>query len=435
MSLKDSIPHKYKALLEKPVAVFGVGASGQAAADLIGRVGVPCISYDERAGEGESVRHTFNPEIASGHQLVIHGPAFHADHPWVLCAREAGCEVVSEIDFAQQFRTGPTIVVTGTNGKTTLQEFITFALKRSGVSAVATGQNHYPLSRLAVHPELDGVTAVCEVGPDYALQLQTFRYDALFWTNFHEEHVEDLEHRKALFTGLMRILHLSPDAAFYFGESVFDAAEIFGLELPSSASRLSAADDPRWHLPDLSAFATRIHRPALALFRRYWLDCGYADSLLKGAAENFEVRAHRLHVTTVIGKTTFWNDSNAANFAATEAALGNFDKPVVWIGGGHYRGGDLEAFAERVKPLVRAAVIIGDVRPGLVAALADKGIACTEATDLRSAVEQGFNHAAGKAPVVFSPGFIAGEEYGDFMERGICYENAVLGLKHQKGSV
>jgi UDP-N-acetylmuramoylalanine--D-glutamate ligase len=148
MSLKESIPAKYKPLLQKPVAVFGVGASGQAAANLIAKIGVPCVSYDERAGEGENVRHEFGPEAASRHQLVIHGPAFHSDHPWVVLARGAGCEVVSEIDFAQQFRSGPTIVITGTNGKTTLQEFITFALKRSGISAVATGQNQYPLSGL-----------------------------------------------------------------------------------------------------------------------------------------------------------------------------------------------------------------------------------------------------------------------------------------------
>lgn len=435
MSLKETIPDKYKALLEKPVAVFGVGASGQAAANLISKIGVRNFSYDERAGEGESVRHEFGPLEAAQHQLVIHGPAFHGDHPWVVCAREAGCRVVSEIDFAQQFRKGPTIVITGTNGKTTLQEFITYALKRSGVSAMATGQNHYPLSRLAVHPELDGVTAVCEVDPTYALQLQVFRFDALFWTNFHEDHIDHFEERKSLFAGLMRLQQLSPDAAFYFGDSIFDAAESFGMELPSHTRRLRDQDYPEWPLPDMSAFATRIHQPALALFRRYWLESGYSDSLLKGAAENFEVRAHRLHATTVIGKTTFWNDSNATNFAATEAALGNFDKPVVWIGGGHYRGGDLAGLASRVQPFVRGAVIIGDVRPQLLAALRENGINCSGASELRSAVETAFDLAGGKAPVVFSPGFIAGEEYGDFMERGNCYENAVLGLKHQKGSV
>lgn len=434
MRLLDSIPDEYRELLDRPVGIFGAGASGQAAADLLKKSGIAYVAYDERSGEGD-VHHAFGLSEAARHRLVIHSPAFSINHPWLETAREAGCLVVSEIDFAQQMRTGPTIVVTGTNGKTTLQEFITFCLKRSGISAVAAGQNAYPLSRLAVHPELDGVTAVCELGAAYALPLRKFRFDALFWTNFHEDHVDDPNERKALFEGISRLFELSPEASLFLGDSVFDAAKELGCPLPDRARRLQEDDFPDWDLPDWSAFATNIHRPALALFRRYWLEKGYSDSLLKSAAENFEVRAHRLHILTVIGKTTFWNDSNAGNFAATEAALSNFEEPVVWIGGGHYRGGNLEDFVALLKPSIRAAVIIGDVRPRLVPLFQREGIVFRESDDLRSAVEQAFRLAAGKVPIVFSPGFIAGEEYGDFIERGICYENAVLGLKHQRGSV
>lgn len=435
MRLLDSIPDNYRQLLDKPVAIFGAGASGQAAADLLRKAGIDLISYDERAGEEGSVQHKFTEKEASRHRLVIHSPAFSMDHRWLKTAILAGCQIVSEIDFAQQLRTGPTIVVTGTNGKTTLQEFITFSLKRSGISAVAAGQNSYPLSRLAVHPELDGITAVCEMGSAYALPLKDFRFDALFWTNFHEDHVDDPEERKALFNGNLRLFQLSPTAHVYLGESVFETAAELGFSLPDRARPLEDSDFPDWDLPSWSAFATNIHRPALALFRRYWLQKGYSDSLLKSAAENFEVRAHRLHALSAIGKTTFWNDSNAGNFSATRAALSNFDGPVVWIGGGHYRGGDLSTFVEQLKPSLHSAIVIGDVRPKLTPVLKDAGIAFREADDLRAAVEKAFQMASGRYPVVFSPGFIAGEEYGDFIERGICYENAVLGLKHQRGSV
>jgi UDP-N-acetylmuramoylalanine--D-glutamate ligase len=194
-------------------------------------------------------------------------------------------------------------------------------------------------------------------------------------------------------------------------------------------------DYPDWVLPHNSAFATSIHRSALALFRRYWLDQGMQDSLLKSAAENFEVRAHRLHVLSIIGKTVFWNDSKASNFAAAEAALSHFEEPVVWIGGGHFRGGDIEAFLERIRPFIKAAVLIGDARQRICEILQAREVPCAAVDDLREAVAAAFAYAGGNAPVVFSPGFIAGEQYGDFSERGMCYENAVLGLKHQKGSL
>jgi UDP-N-acetylmuramoylalanine--D-glutamate ligase len=435
VSLKEYIPSTYKDLLAQPAAVFGLGASGKAASVLLSKLGVASIVYDERAGDEEAVSRTFDRAAAKRHRLVVHSPAFVMDHPWIETALGEGCCVVSEIDFAQQFRRGPTIAVIGTNGKTTLQEFITFCLKRIGTSAVAAGQNAYPLSRLAVHQEMDGVTAVCELGPAYIEPLKEFRFDTLFWTNFHEDHIADKDELKAAFESSRRLMHLSPDARFFLGDSVIEAAGKLGCPLPGKVFSARQEDYPDWDLPDKTAFATSIHRPALALFRRYWLEMGYSDSLLKSAAEHFEVRAHRLHLSTVIGKTGFWNDANAGNFAATEAALKNFPTPVVWVGGGHFRGGDLEALVDQIQGSLKGAVITGNAAWHLLPILEDRKITCRGSLDLKNAVDVAFEMAGGEAPVVFSPGFLPGEDYGDSMERGICFENAVLGLKHQKGSV
>ena len=433
MSLAENIPLEYEPLLQKPVAIFGYGASGHAVGELLSKLGVEQVAYDEQSID-ESVQHRFTAEEAARHRLVIHSPAFRADHPWFTVASEAGVHIVSEINFAQQFRRGPTVVVTGTNGKTTLQEFITFSLKRSGISAVGVGQNQYPLSRLAIHPELDGVTAVCELGPAYLEPLKQFRFDALFWTNFREDHIEERAERKRAFDLFRRMMDLSPQAEYYLGDSVREAAEELDSPLPETAFFPRPEDYPQWELPNTSAFATSIHQPALALYRRYWLNKGYADSLLKSAAEHFEVRAHRLHATATIGKTTFWNDAHAANFAATEAALHHFSSPVVWIGGGHFRGGDLSAFVDRLAPFLKAAIITGNAAWHLLPVLEDRRIPCQGVLNLRQAVESAARLSGGKVPVVFSPGFMTGEEYGDFMERGICFENAVLGLKHHKGT-
>ncbi len=433
MSLRDNLPPHYLPLLKRPVAIFGIGPSGLAVAELVRRLGAVPTFFDSKSGEPESARHAFTRREALDFGLVIHGPAFWSGHPWVEMARQSGYEVVSELDFAQQLRRGPTIVVTGTNGKTTLQEFITFSLKRSGISAVAAGQNHYPLSRLAIRPELEGVTAVLEIAPAYARPLQHFHFDALFWTNFHEDHLEEEEQRR-LFVDILMLCGRNPGARLYFGDTVLERAAEFGVRLPEQARHLEASDYPKWDLSSRSAFATSLHRPALALYRCYWRDQGYSDSLLKGAAENFEVRAHRLHVSTVIGKTTFWNDANASNFAATRAALEHFREPVVWIGGGHYRGGDLEAFVERIQGRLGAAVLFGNTKEALAALLTARGVRCALADELRSAVEMAFDFAGGDCPVVFSPAFPAEDQFNNSVERGICYENAVLGLKHQRGS-
>ena len=435
MSLKENIPAFYRDLLDKPVAVLGSDSNGRAASDLLRKLKVPHVIYDASSGDDAEVQRDFSRTAASSHRLVVHGPSYGNNHPWIGLALAAGCCVSSEMDFAQQFRRGPTLVVTGTNGKTTLQEFITFSLKRIGVSAMAVGQNAYPLSRLAMHEELDGVTAVCELGQAAMQALKTFRFDALFWTNFHEDHLENEPDRKQAFDACRRLLHLSPGAHLYLGESVLAEAERLQSGLHGDVRPVRPEDVPEWDLPANSAFATSIHLPALALFRRFWLERGYADSLLKSAAEHFEVRAHRLHLTTRVGRTPYWNDANSSNFAAALAALENFDEPVVWIGGGHYRGGDLLRFIEAAKGRLKGAVITGNAAWHLLPALEDAGVPCRGALNLRSAVESAFEMAHGESPVVFSPGFVPGEDFGDLSERGICFENAVLGLKHQKGSV
>ncbi|MEX0320761.1 MAG: Mur ligase family protein [Puniceicoccaceae bacterium] len=435
MSLAENIPEHYLELLKKPVAILGVGASGKAVASLLDKLDVLYVVYDEKSGDEGRVERAFDRKDAMRHDLVIHSPAFQLQHPWIETALGQGCCVVSEMDFAQQLRNGPTILVIGTNGKTTLQEFITFSLKRTGISSMATGKNAYPLSRLAVHQDLDGVTAVCELGPDHIKPLKEFRFDTLFWTNFHEDHLDDPVEKKKIFEDFRRLLDLSPEADIYVGDSVVQAAEELEIALPDTVRLPREEDYVNWELPNTSAFATSIHRPALALFRRYWLEHEYADSMLKSAAEHFEVRAHRLHVTTIIGKTVFWNDANAGNFAATKAAIDHFDKKVVWIGGGYFRGGNLKQFVESFRDNLKGVVMTGNAACHVIPVLEELKVPCSAAIDLRQAVDTAFNMAEGEAPVVFSPGFIPGHDYDDQVERGICFENAVLGLKHQKGSV
>lgn len=434
MSLRENIPSPLKELLENPVGVFGYGASGKSVVELLKKLKVEYVSYEERTGDEDAVQRSFDMASAANHRLIIHSPAFKTNHKWIEIARASGCSVISEIEFAQKLRTGPTLVVTGTNGKTTLQEFITFSLKRSGISAVATGQNSYPLSRLAVHPELDGVTAVCEMGPAYIEPLKSFRFDAIFWINFHEDHLESDEARRAAFNEFLRLVNLCPEGEVYVGPSVVEEAKVLGCSLPDSVGSLSAADTLEWDLPNTSAFATTIHRPALALYRKYWLRRGYSDSLLKGAAEHFEVRVNRLHVSSTIGEVNFWNDANSHNFAAARAAILNFTTPVVWIGGGHYRGGNLQKFVEEIEKSLKGAVLIGNAARQLLPLLEDRGVPCTEVLNLRQAVETAYEMTDNRAPVVYSPGFVPGDLYDDLVERGICFENAVLGLKHQKGS-
>jgi UDP-N-acetylmuramoylalanine--D-glutamate ligase len=127
----------------------------------------------------------------------------------------------------------------------------------------------------------------------------------------------------------------------------------------------------------------------------------------------------------------FWNDSKGTNFHATLAALETFTGPVVWIGGGKSKGGDIETFAGRVAARVREAFLIGETAGVLARVFHQRGVPATVCDSLREAVERAHQGARQSTPcgVLFSPGFASFDMFHDYAERGLAFEQVVLSLK------
>ena len=137
-----SPPSEIAALLSRPVAVFGAGVSGQGVLDLLVACGARGVLYDEKA---EGAERIFGVTQVARHGLVVFSPGFAPSHAWLAIARAGGCICLGELDFASLFWHGELVAITGTNGKTTLTEFLVHALNSSGRPAYATGNIGYPI--------------------------------------------------------------------------------------------------------------------------------------------------------------------------------------------------------------------------------------------------------------------------------------------------
>src|ERR1043166_3705941 len=190
------VPRFLQQHFAQPVAVFGGGVSGQGVTELLTALGARGLLYDVKGLE-------FTATAARQHTLVVFSPGFAPNHPWLEIARRAGATCMGELDFASLFWTGRVIAITGTNGKTTLTEFLTHALRSVGCRATATGNVGYSFSRLAAETEGGGpeMTAVCEVSSFQAETLTHFRADASLWTNFAEDHLDRHGTLEAYFPG------------------------------------------------------------------------------------------------------------------------------------------------------------------------------------------------------------------------------------------
>jgi UDP-N-acetylmuramoylalanine--D-glutamate ligase len=408
--------------LARPVAVMGGGVSGSGAVALLSKLGSRSVVYDRNGTD-------FTLAAAGAHELVVFSPGFTLHHPWLELARKSGCICMAEIDFASLFWRGRIIAITGTNGKTTLTEFLAHALTSSGKRAHAAGNIGLPFTQLVAAEEGGGpeTTAVCEVSSFQAEQLGHFCADGLLWTNFAEDHLERHPGMEAYFAAKWELVLRTPPARFFAGSSVQRYAAQFGRPVSPSASVPTEGQPPDPRLAG-TAFASYPQRENFILASAWWRREGLDEAALLAAARGFRPGRHRLSKVETIDGVTYWNDSKATNFHAVEAAIAGFARPIVLIVGGRSKGGDLAAFVRRIASRVAYAVLIGETGAALGAAFKAMGVPHTSCASLDDAVRAAAGAAQPAGDVLLSPGFSSFDMFRNYEERGDRFEQAVAEL-------
>jgi UDP-N-acetylmuramoylalanine--D-glutamate ligase len=225
-------PDFLRPLLERPVAVFGAGVSGEGAVELLTGLGVETVVYDRQGGAAVA---DFSAAVAPRHSLVVFSPGFAPEHPWLVTARAAGLCCLPELDLAALFWRGRLVAVTGTNGKTTLTEFLAHALGAAGERVVAVGNIGRSFSQAVLLDNSDYLTAVCEVSSFQAETIEHLRADATLWINFAEDHLERHGNMETYFDAKLRLVHCTPSGRFWVGASVGAWAARLGRRLPAAA--------------------------------------------------------------------------------------------------------------------------------------------------------------------------------------------------------
>lgn len=464
------VPKILEDKLDRPVAVFGGGRSGIAVAKFLRENGFSAEIYDRAGTDGAQANFVLTD--AARHGLVVCSPGFPKDHPWKEIARRAGLLCLCEPDFAALFWQGalPPVrrldgesreaflaradarlglsAVTGTNGKTTLTEFLAFALRRVGLDSIAVGNNGVPMTEILSHSSASNFRPICEISSFQAEEMRYFSPRCVLWTNFDEDHIDRHGSAENYFRAKFRLVECllrlrlvvgdfpredDPDVravlarrTLVVGESVAAAAERFGIDLPSWTQIATRAEAEKT-VPEGSIFATFPQLENYALARRFWLSFGLREKDLAAAAAAFSARPHRLaNVRTIAldgGATVeFWDDSKGTNFHAVYAALETFpEKKIFWIGGGLGKGGDISGFAKKIAPKIAQAFLIGKTADELRVAFAESGVPAERFPRLQNAVA-----AAGRAAVdsgtnavvLFSPGFASFDMFSGYAERG-----------------
>ncbi len=418
-----TVPTFLQPLLAKPVAILGGGVSGKGVQRLLIALGATGRVYDAQAGEGTE----FTLAAARHHALVVYSPGFAPEHVWLERAKSAGAECLGELDFASLFWRGQILAITGTNGKTTLTELLTHALRRIGRSAQAAGNIGFSFSELVVEQAggaADAI-AVCEVSSFQAEAFRHFRADATLWTNFAEDHLERHRSLESYFNAKWRLItHTREGANVFVGTSVQAFAHTFDHALAGLTCVATEHQPPDERLVD-TVFAAYPQRENFILAAAWWRARGLRENDLVAATKTFRAGPHRLAQVAERDGVVFWNDSKATNFHAVEAALAGFTSPVVLIAGGKSKGGDVAGFVHRIAPRVKHAVLIGETGADLAFHASTFRLAHTRCANLPEAVRRATELASPGEHVLLSPGFASFDMFRSYEDRGQQFEALV----------
>jgi len=405
-------------LLKKTGADVFLSDAGSIAPDMEQKLIREQVSYEK---EGHTER------AAKGEILVI-SPGIPSTSPIAIEYMEAGKMIYSEVEIASWFTQNRMVAVTGTNGKTTVVNWLDHIWKMAGKPHQSAGNIGKAFSEAVLETDNDA---------DFLLEISSFQLD----------HIDRFHPKVSL------ILNITPDHLDRYQQdferyaaSKFRITEnqtsgdwfIFDADDPI-LDKFSNTLSPNKNSPALLAYSLEkkveqgmyIHDDQIILSvnqktepfmklndiglpGRHNLKNGMAAALAARACElsndiireslrSFEGVEHRLELVRTLNGVRYINDSKATNINAVWVALDSYDVPLVLILGGRDKGNNYKNLESQLRENVHTVVAIGEARRKIRNQLQGVVPNLLEADTLKEAVKISQKKAKRGEVVLLSP--------------------------------
>jgi UDP-N-acetylmuramoylalanine--D-glutamate ligase len=444
------------------VVVVGAARSGIAAAELAAKRGARVMLTEARPAFDAADRlRALGVELElGGHKaetlasadLIVTSPGVAAEQQLFDAARAKGIETIGELEFAWRWLTGRVIAITGTKGKSTTTTLIGRMLDAAGRKVMVGGNIGTPLSAQVEQATADTLHVV-ETSSFQLETTTTFRPWIAVWLNFATDHLDRHPTVEAYAAAKARIF-VNQDANDWVVLNADDAAvlahageakarrALFSLE---GTTRDGFVVDGDWIV---RRTATRVDRlipvSAVELAGRHMLNnvlaaaaathiAGVQPQAMVDALRGFHGLPHVMEPVADIRGVRFVNDSKATNVEAARRSIESFERGVVPILGGRYKGGDFGELGEALATRGRAVVVIGESAARVRDALSGV-VPVLDAASMREAVARGYDAAKPDGVVLLAPACSSFDWFRDYAERGEVFKQEVERLREEIGT-
>jgi UDP-N-acetylmuramoylalanine--D-glutamate ligase len=389
-----------------------------------------------------------NEKTFLGADLIILSPGVPHDMALLETVRTQGVSVVGELEFASRLIRTPMIAITGTNGKTTVTEFLGQMLKNAGLECFVGGNIGTPLMAYAAGGQ-DADYVVVEVSSFQLDTIENFCPTISMILNISPDHLDRYPDYEAYVESKMRIfknqgegscLILNDDDQKLSSEPPPGRVSILRYGIKKKEGRHAFVEDKKINVC-LNGMAEK--RFPLGSFDLpgdhnvenllgsvlVGLRLGLEPRVIQKTIDSFEGLPNRLEVVGEIDGVQFYNDSKATNVDAAVKAVRSFDRSLVLIAGGRDKGADYGPLADASRGKVSGGVFLGEARE-LLAKSFDKTIPYVMVRDMEEAVSKAFSMAQRGDVVLLAPACSSFDMFSDYSHRGRMFRSAVEKIDH-----
>ena len=435
------------------VLVYGLGRTGLSVARFLAERNVDAHfldSRDEPPGADELGGIYPGADVITGHTPlslldrtthIVVSPGIADSDAFLAAARNAGVEILSDIEVFMHEAKAPVVGITGSNGKSTVTTLLALMCEAAGKDVRAGANLGTPALDLLRDEEPD--LYVLELSSFHLQRTTNLPLEVAVLLNVADDHLDwhqnAAEYRRAKYRILREakkaVLNRDDDAILSLARA--DQPYLnFGLDEPGAGQYGLRADHEELFLArgeqlllsvaDVAMVGSHNHANALAaLAAGQWIGLDFSPMLQ--VLNEFPGLPHRMQPAGRSGGIEFINDSKATNVAAAIAAVESLQNPVVLIAGGQGKGGDFELLATSTAGQLRAAVLIGQDARLLKEAF--EGITPTEfARDMADAISKASMLAESGDVVLLAPACASFDQYANYQARGDDFCNIVAEL-------
>lgn len=459
--------------MEKHRLILGMGTSGQSVARYFSRHGLAFAAADTRDDAalraywqaqypGMALTMGTLPESLLDNVIeLITSPGIARDLPLIMAAQARGIPVRGDIDLALHATELPVVLITGSNGKSTVTALVGELLNALGVSAGVGGNFGTPaLDLLAT----DAQVLVLEVS---SFQLESTHLDdlspvAATVLNISEDHLDrhgTLAHyakiKETVLHGARRavINRDDPVVAAMAGRTTGEVIR-FGLQKPTHPGDFGSMviANKLWLVQAVANATARAIVPvsalglvgvhnhtnilaAMALVQAVVPDVALSDERLLDVLRHFGGLPHRAQLVGTVDGVRFINDSKATNVGAAVAAIVGMTTPLVLIAGGQGKGQDFAPLAEALVGRCVGVVLLGQDQAVIAAALeAQPGVTgpVRRVNSMAEAVQVAADMAPSQATVLLAPACASLDMFESYADRGQKFVAAVAALSSRR---